>query len=702
MPPMTSNVTGGGLRAAGRASVLVVVAALAFSRPHDAGAASRFPDIPLWSIVGGWRDSSLVKPNRCVGSFKAPLPESIQAKPRTITVRFLRDRSAEARPDFGGYRIYRMSNSPDSTKALLIRRFSLNTGSELTWNASRVTKTSNISLLINDGTGSFLPRVEVRSGVTPSAIVFADLNRDRKPDLVVANPGSNSVTIAIGNGAGGTIFNNEVAVGLAPSAVAVDTVNRDTLADIVVASADTRELAVLLGGPGGTFEQPRVTLVAAGPSALLVRDLNGDRRPDFLVAGESSDSVAIVLGTPSGDFGAETFLAVGSRPSALAVGDVTGDGVLDLVVANRGGNNVSVFTGLGPANFGGGRVDYPTGDSPAALALSDVNGDGKPDILVANGGSGTVTVLLNNGLGVFAPVADVPTGTNPRGIAVADLNGDGKPDLAVANQGSNTVSILDGDGTGAFPVRAVADAGVGPVGVTAGDFNADGKPDLIVPDFSYRLPYICGGAVVDDSTLTFVDPDSIGQYVKVCRQILNGRCAGDSVFVLIAPPGPHDGFLTWYSITYEKRNTTDPDYEDLFLPDTLDSFARCTNPLDRGTCPNLNHKLRNLTSPIEPTGGPTANLERVLAVPNPYRGHEVWDPPGRGEVHFINLPSVSRIRIYTVAGDLVRELQHNDRIRDFERWDLKNASGNEVASGIYVYRIESGSFHFQNRLVVIR
>ena len=27
--------------------------------------------------------------------------------------------------------------------------------------------------------------------------------------------------------------------------------------------------------------------------------------------------------------------------------------------------------------------------------------------------------LLNNGLGVFAPVADVPTGTNPRGIAVA-------------------------------------------------------------------------------------------------------------------------------------------------------------------------------------------------------------------------------------------------------------------------------------------
>jgi hypothetical protein len=288
---------------------------------------------------------------------------------------------------------------------------------------------------------------------------------------------------------------------------------------------------------------------------------------------------------------------------------------------------------------------------------------------------------------------------------VADLDGDGDLDLAVANQGENTVSVLKGDGAGGFSASGTPAAGVGPVNVSAGDFTGDGKPDLLVSDFSYRLPYTCNGAVVNDSVLTFVDPDSIGQYVKVCRHYdANGRCSqgSDSIFVLRAPPGPHDGFLTWYSITYERRNTTDPDYEDLFVPDTLDNFARCTNPLDRGTCPNLNHKLRNLTSPLEPTPGPAANLEKVLAVPNPYRGSEVWDQPGQNEVHFINLPPVSKIRIYTVAGDLVRELHHDDRIRDFERWDLKNGSGNAVASGIYVYRVESASFHFQSRLVVIR
>jgi len=140
----------------------------------------------------------------------------------------------------------------------------------------------------------------------------------------------------------------------------------------------------------------------------------------------------------------------------------------------------------------------------------------------------------------------------------------------------------------------------------------------------------------------------------------------------------------------------------MFIADTLDGFARCGVPGDRTTCPNLNNKLRNLTGPVEPTGGPTADLEGVRVVPNPYRGEEVWDPTGGGEVHFINLPPRSTIRIYTVSGDLVRTLHHNDAVRDFERWDLKSEAQRLVASGIYMYRVEAGSFSFQNRLVVIR
>ena len=174
--------------------------------------------------------------------------------------------------------------------------------------------------------------------------------------------------------------------------------------------------------------------------------------------------------------------------------------------------------------------------------------------------------------------------------------------------------------------------------------------------------------------------------------------------VLEAPPGPHDGFLTWYSITYEQRNAeTDPNYQDLFVPDLTGEIGPCERPGDPTSCPNLNHKGLNLTSVgVEPTSGPLANLERVGVVPNPYRAHEAWDRPGVNELHFINLPPHARVLVYTVAGDLVVELKHEDPVRDFERWNLKNNDGRDVASGIYLFRVESGSFSFQNRFVVIR
>lgn len=229
------------------------------------------------------------------------------------------------------------------------------------------------------------------------------------------------------------------------------------------------------------------------------------------------------------------------------------------------------------------------------------------------------------------------------------------------------------------------------------------------------LPFRKNGVVVHDSIITFVDPDSNGHYVKVCRRVDHlGRCLsrGDSIFVLVPPPGPHDGVRTWYSVTYEARNTgTDATYEDLFVPgrDVFDDYARCGTPGDSTTCPviNLNHKGLNLTprpgeATLEPTRGPTVDLEQVRVVPNPYRAGEVWDRPGESEIHFTNLPGQARIRIYTVAGDLVRELTHDDPVRDFERWDLLNARGEPVNSGIYVYRIESGTFSYQSRLVLIR
>jgi hypothetical protein len=707
------DVVSGALRAARRTCLLVLWSALTLPLARSARAAAIIPDVPLWAHVGAWQDNSHLSPSQCVGSLQGR-PDSLRKESRALTLRFMRDRATEVRPDFGGYRIYRMTNSPDSSTAVLIRRFSLNQGSELSWNASHVTRASTVSALINDGSGAY-PRRPLPSGVTPSAIAIADMDSNGTADLVVANQADNTVSWMAGDGAGGFGAQNVLNVNLPPGDLQLADMNRDGKADIEVSSAAGGALTVLLSthfpAAPGTFLLPQTIALPPGPTALAIGDVTRDGVPDYVVACGGADTVAVIAGLPPPTppavpiaFGNTFFTHVGPRPTAVAVGDVTGDNVLDLVVAHAGNNVVSVFRGSGSAFSL--IQSFPTGNSPAGLALADINGDGNRDVLVTNSGSNTVTVLLGNGLGGFTPAPDVQTGLKPRGITVADLDGDGKQDLAVANEGTNDISILHGDGQGGFPSRTTVATGAGPRDVAVGDVSGDGKPDVFSADFSFELPYVCKGGVVNDSILTFVDPDSSGRYVKVCRRPgtdeFHCDSPRDSIFILIAPPGPHDGFKTWYSITIERKNTTDPDYEDLFLPDTLDNFARCSNPLDRRTCPNLNSKLRNLTGPVEPTVGPTVNLEHVLAVPNPYRGSEVWDQPGQGEVHFINLPANAKIRIYTAAGDLVRELLHSDNVRDFERWDLTNASGKGVASGIYMYRVESGLFHFQSRLVVIR
>lgn len=98
---------------------------------------------------------------------------------------------------------------------------------------------------------------------------------------------------------------------------------------------------------------------------------------------------------------------------------------------------------------------------------------------------------------------------------------------------------------------------------------------------------------------------------------------------------------------------------------------------------------------VEPSGPPADNLERVAVVPNPFKGSAEWDPaPGENHVHFIHLPAGSTVRIFTSSAELVRELKQDPNANsggitgDLD-WDLKNADGRKVVSGIYIYQVES-------------
>jgi hypothetical protein len=96
----------------------------------------------------------------------------------------------------------------------------------------------------------------------------------------------------------------------------------------------------------------------------------------------------------------------------------------------------------------------------------------------------------------------------------------------------------------------------------------------------------------------------------------------------------------------------------------------------------------------------------VFAYPNPYRQAECTsiDAAGTCQVHFKNVPGQSRLFIYTLAGDLVKEIRNDNSATGTLSWDTRNGAGEEVASGVYIYKVSdltSGEESF-GRLAVIR
>jgi hypothetical protein len=54
---------------------------------------------------------------------------------------------------------------------------------------------ANMSVRLNNGNGSFAPKVDYPTGDGPDSVAAADLNGDGKPDLAVANKDSDTVSV---------------------------------------------------------------------------------------------------------------------------------------------------------------------------------------------------------------------------------------------------------------------------------------------------------------------------------------------------------------------------------------------------------------------------------------------------------------------------------------------------------------------------
>lgn len=149
----------------------------------------------------------------------------------------------------------------------------------------------------------------------------------------------------------------------------------------------------------------------------------------------------------------------------------------------------------------------------------------------------------------------------------------------------------------------------------------------------------------------------------------------------------------------------------------LDGFMY-TYAVTSYSAPDLDAGLGELESGIRqnatevfpgPGSSPIGEGPDVGVFPNPYRAGSYFDDPfgdvelGR-QIWFTNLPARCTIKIFNLAGDLVRTLEHDDPNHGMETWDILSESPRAIASGLYVFVVEdlSNGRVQRGKLVIIK
>ncbi|MEA3296753.1 MAG: hypothetical protein U9R56_02680, partial [candidate division Zixibacteria bacterium] len=100
----------------------------------------------------------------------------------------------------------------------------------------------------------------------------------------------------------------------------------------------------------------------------------------------------------------------------------------------------------------------------------------------------------------------------------------------------------------------------------------------------------------------------------------------------------------------------------------------------------------------------TSELDDIRVVPNPYfaSGSAMVETlEGQSVISFQGIPAECTIRIYSLAGDLVRTIEHVDQSGE-ARWNLLSSNGQQVASGMYIFHVDSKHGEHLGRFAVIK
>jgi len=221
-------------------------------------------------------------------------------------------------------------------------------------------------------------------------------------------------------------------------------VNGDGRPDLLVAQPDSGQISVYLQQPDGSLAEPQTFSTLAGVSQLAAADWNDDGKSEIFLLSQSENAVGVTQFDKNGRLPFPALLPIDGKPLVMAVGALRPGAkpALAMIVDQNGQRFLVIRTADGKIRTQ--KLSETFTSNPVAMAIQDVNQDGLPDLVVLIPYE-KIKVLLQKSDGNFDEKdVDPPGGAMERPwLTSVDVDGDGKPELLLPQKNFVRAVVLE-------------------------------------------------------------------------------------------------------------------------------------------------------------------------------------------------------------------------------------------------------------------
>ncbi len=259
-----------------------------------------------------------------------------------------------------------------------------------------VTNAENLSGSFAVGQFQIMPLT--RTTKAKRGTLFADVNGDRLPDLIVSEPESGQLTIQLQNQDGTFADAKTFSTLTGISDISVGNWDQKGNANIFLLSADERAIGLTRLDDKGKVAFPTMLPMDGRPLAMALSSRSQETQPTLAVILDQDGKRVLVTRTSDGKSRTQNLSEnFKSNPSAMAWHDVNQDGLPDLV-ALVPYEKIKIFINRAGKGFEETDVQAPGGalEQPW-MSAADVDGDGKTELLLPQRNFIRAVVLKSDG-----------------------------------------------------------------------------------------------------------------------------------------------------------------------------------------------------------------------------------------------------------------------------------------------------------------